>query len=841
MKKRFLSLKKILFWLITVIMIMPSFLSVFSGFAVMASESSGSDAVQSTEIIEGQSVEEPIVEPVMSAEISAAPAEETIVLPTTEDPVTPAAAEEAIVVESSISGEVTSLETATAPASEETSAPASAFSLETVSVVPAASLESVAPMAASNTAYYYADPDYISIGGYINTTSTNDHTLVGPVWVQDGNVYIAMKTTHEMDETEQMTINGTMPLSYQQWDLGQSVYIDDAEMKPDGLNGNISGNRWIVFQFLMGAINLGAGQVNTAYFHGRGNGFDVSGPIVFDVPKISVTINKTWIGPAAPVSFNLYRTDSLGDHLVPGSPFSLTPATPTPAVPAVLTIPNLPKTNNVGQIYDYYIEEINAYGYDVSISGDLNAADSYTFDVLNTYKRISVDVTKNWSGGPAEHPTVYIQLYQNDVAYGALIELENGETSYTWMGLPFEDEQGTDYRYTVAELAETDTEGAYGLGAPGNYSYAVTGDAIAGFLITNTYTSPSKAIYATKTWENGPADKPEVQFQLYRKVGATGLEEKVGGLVTAPDVNRTGTYDVSVLMGNYPERDSNGDPYLYLVRENGTPTNYTKTEDGLAITNTYVKPQIQLMGEKTWAEDTEGHRPAEISITLKRMIDGGMLEDVAVEVTTAANGWLYDFGMMDKTDSDGNEYSYSVVEGAVTDYDTAYPAGYLENGGWHLDITNTLVKGSLFIKKVDQNGEPLTSDNATFKITRTLPAAAAPFTQTLETDASGLLEFPDLMAGTYVLEETKAPDGYNLLKRDITIIIEKDAAGKAVIRTESGEIITAEDPLELENTPIRELPGTGGVGATLFMLVGMGIMVGAVFFYHKSDGKNGKH
>ncbi len=822
MKKRFLSLEKILFWLITVIMIMPSFLSMFSGFAVMASESSGSDAVQSTETIEGKSVEEPIVEQVMAAETLAAPAEE------------------AIAVDSSISGEVTSLETATAPVSEETLAPASAFSLEAESIMPAASLASVATMAASNTAYYYADPDYISIGGYINTTSTNDHTLVGPVWAQDGNVYIAMKTTHEMDATQQMTINGIMPLSYQQWNLGQSIYIDDAEMKPDGLNGNISGNRWIVFQFLLGAINLGAGQVNTAYFHGRGNGFDVSGPIVFDVPKISVTINKTWIGPATPVSFNLYCTDSLGDHLVPGSPFTLTPATPTPAVPMVLTIPELPKTNNVGQIYDYYIEEVNAYGYDVSISGDLNATDSYTFDVLNTYKRISVDVTKTWSGGPAEHPNVYIQLYQNDIAYGSLIELENGETSYTWTGLPFEDEQGTDYRYTVAELAETDTEGEYGVGAPGNYTYAVTGDAIAGFLITNTYTSPSKAIYATKIWENGPADKPEVQFQLYRKVGATGLEEKVGGLVTAPDVNQTGTYEVSVLMGNYPEKGSNGDSYLYFVRENGTPTNYTKNEDGLAITNTYAKPQIQLMGEKTWAEDTEGHRPAEISITLKRMIAGGVLEDVATEVTTAADGWRYDFGMRDKTDSDGNEYSYSVVEGAITDYDTAYPTGYLENEGWHLDITNTLVKGSLFIKKVDQNGDPLTSDSATFKITRALPAAAAPFTQTLETDANGLLVFPDLMAGTYVLEETKAPDGYNLLNRDITIIIEKDAAGKAVVRTESGEIITAEVPLELANTPIRELPGTGGMGTTLFMLVGMGIMIGAVFFYHKTNGKNGK-
>ena len=75
-----------------------------------------------------------------------------------------------------------------------------------------------------------------------------------------------------------------------------------------------------------------------------------------------------------------------------------------------------------------------------------------------------------------------------------------------------------------------------------------------------------------------------------------------------------------------------------------------------------------------------------------------------------------------------------------------------------------------------------------------------------------------LDAGTYHLEETKAPDGYNKLVDPVTVTISKEGA---VSPAENGIVYVS-------NNAGATLPSTGGMGTTLFYVLGGGLMVAAV-------------
>lgn len=73
--------------------------------------------------------------------------------------------------------------------------------------------------------------------------------------------------------------------------------------------------------------------------------------------------------------------------------------------------------------------------------------------------------------------------------------------------------------------------------------------------------------------------------------------------------------------------------------------------------------------------------------------------------------------------------------------------------------------------------------------------------------------------GTYYLEETKQPDGYNMLTAPYQFELKADAAydTDGILQT----------PVEVENSSGTTLPETGGIGTTIFYVVGGILMVGA--------------
>ncbi len=91
----------------------------------------------------------------------------------------------------------------------------------------------------------------------------------------------------------------------------------------------------------------------------------------------------------------------------------------------------------------------------------------------------------------------------------------------------------------------------------------------------------------------------------------------------------------------------------------------------------------------------------------------------------------------------------------------------------------------------------------------------------LTTDDQGKIDIAGLDADTYYLCETKAPDGYNKLTADVEVKITPTASEDS--KTLALDPVTA----KVNNQSGKELPSTGGMGTTIFYVVGSILLVSA--------------
>ncbi|MCQ9210128.1 Cna B-type domain-containing protein [Granulicatella seriolae] len=369
---------------------------------------------------------------------------------------------------------------------------------------------------------------------------------------------------------------------------------------------------------------------------------------------VSFTVTKKWVGGDSKnrpdVKFQL-----LQDGKVFGDPLTLAAGNTT------LSWNSLPATSIDGKAYTYSVQELPTANYQ-SEAKDVTAT-SATFTNKYVSPKTDYTINKVWVGGPSDKPEIQVQLFRDGVALGNPVSLANGTTTYTWTDLDETDTDGKTYVYTADEVA-----------VPENYTKAVQGD-----TITNTYVSAKTEVTVTKTWVGGPADKPEIQVQLFRDGVA------LGDLVTLPNgtTNHTWT-DLDVT-------DADGKVYVYTVDEVAVPENYTKTLEKNTITNTYVSPKTEVTVDKTWVGGP-ADKP-EIQVQLLR--DGVALGDpVTIPNGTTNHTWTD----LDVTDANGKVYVYTVDEVAVPENYTKTVEG--------TTITNKYVspKTEVTVKKVWVNG-----------------------------------------------------------------------------------------------------------------------------------------
>lgn len=119
-------------------------------------------------------------------------------------------------------------------------------------------------------------------------------------------------------------------------------------------------------------------------------------------------------------------------------------------------------------------------------------------------------------------------------------------------------------------------------------------------------------------------------------------------------------------------------------------------------------------------------------------------------------------------------------------------------------------------------------DDTTYRLA--LPTDTA--VDTITTGETGALVINGLADGTYYLTETKAPRGYNLLREPVKVTIghNKNANGKL---TETSFVANQTETdtsglVKVENNAGAELPSTGGIGTTVFYVLGSAMALGAV-------------
>lgn len=141
-----------------------------------------------------------------------------------------------------------------------------------------------------------------------------------------------------------------------------------------------------------------------------------------------------------------------------------------------------------------------------------------------------------------------------------------------------------------------------------------------------------------------------------------------------------------------------------------------------------------------------------------------------------------------------------------------------------------------FVDLTNGNYRVATKEDATTTKTVVSPAG---------TDVLGKINLDGLGAGTYYLTETKAPDGYNLLKAPVKIVItettdattgettltvqipELNDDGSVKEDADGNEVLMLANPVKVQNMTGAELPSTGGIGTTIFYVLGGILVVGA--------------
>ena len=207
-----------------------------------------------------------------------------------------------------------------------------------------------------------------------------------------------------------------------------------------------------------------------------------------------------------------------------------------------------------------------------------------------------------------------------------------------------------------------------------------------------------------------------------------------------------------------------------VVHEDGT------IEENTSTATTTSDPQVE-----EFADFVEGDR--EVTVTF---VNDRVTGDIIVIKRDANTGaalagasihlWSTDLGGVDEgatdvdlvkiTDENGEARFENLPAGSYAVQETRAPAGYnlndevqpvtLQSGEVVTIEVNDYKKDGLFIKKVDENGQPLAG--AVFELRR----GSGEVLLSETTDENGLIYRGNLTDDTYVIEEIQAPEGYLL-------------------------------------------------------------------------------
>lgn len=268
----------------------------------------------------------------------------------------------------------------------------------------------------------------------------------------------------------------------------------------------------------------------------------------------------------------------------------------------------------------------------------------------------------------------------------------------------------------------------------------------------------------------------------------------------------------NVPYGNYQVKETIA-PEGYNLSEEVLKVSVDKEETGLlyeagTITNTKIRANIKIK-----KLDQDGNKVIGAEFALYNSAD----EVIETSVTN----------------EDGIALFKDIVYGEYYIKEIKTPEGYIgsdekievsvkENNLVYLyEVENTRIKGTIEIKKVDEDGNPLKGAEFTLynkegkEISKSI------------SDENGLVRFEDVDYGKYLLKETKAPEGYIKDYIEVEVII--DSSKTQVFTFKNVKIKEDVDNGNIDSNNSLgkgDLPSTGDVfDIRLFILVGLALIV----------------
>lgn len=340
-----------------------------------------------------------------------------------------------------------------------------------------------------------------------------------------------------------------------------------------------------------------------------------------------------------------------------------------------------------------------------------------------------------------------------------------------------------------------------------------------------------------------PKGATEIKSQNASIASLTSTTPKAEVVVKAtyPTIDKT-VSENSIQVGNYAKFTITGKipdttgfvTYTYKIHDSwtsGLEYNASNFNFKLVIGTTQLKNTDYTL---TLTKDTNNNVTGfNVTINPKNYTVGSKVEIVynlrvtadAIMSTTTKNSAYLEYSNDPKTNGTGltppeEEYVYSSrievlkVDGAscTTDKETGKKTCTTPLAGAKFVLMNSTKTAYYSIDEIEMgdNGTIVKNIKWVSKL-----SDAAVFT----TDSNGIIDyiglksFAGLKDGEYNLVETEAPKGFNLLAKPIKVTVagDKDANNKPIPVVQS---------LTVENNSGLKLPSTGGVGTTMFIVIG---------------------
>ncbi|MBQ7045121.1 MAG: Cna B-type domain-containing protein [Clostridia bacterium] len=347
------------------------------------------------------------------------------------------------------------------------------------------------------------------------------------------------------------------------------------------------------------------------------------------------------------------------------------------------------------------------------------------------------------------------------------------------------------------------------------------------------------------------------------------------GTITALEGSANGYYEICI-------EDFSYDAGPITIRETVAPTGYTPIGD-ITVGHTDNERTVGIIGgnselikyyggvlivgnstdsssvtvRKEWECDQAEWQPVKLQLLANGKLVSTVMAGVVPEtVLSADNGWTYTWDNL-PVYVNGTKIEWSVKETAIGDETTKADGSFVNwlvsygipvittdadgNENTLLTVTNTtkrvmlrLTKTNLFkteqlagatfvLEAVDKNGNLIVNEVA----------------KTATTAAGGALVFDNLKCGVrYRLTETAAPDGYLQISEYIYLTINEDGT-VSVEESFYAEAGTTAYNVVVKNGRVVDLPDSGGIGTSMFYVLGLTLitLAAGIYIYHLFKGR----